>query len=184
MFNQRDLPIGYVISVGNQTRLALEDLIEVLSEDPRVTAFGLYIEGIKDAGRFAEAVNTARAAGKPIALVKSGRTAAAAQAAATHTGAMAGADAVFDAYCRDAGIARCDTLAALVETLKVLHSGGPLPGPRVLVMGASGGDMAMTSDVARHTDLEFPPLAPDIRAAVQEAVGPRVTIANPFDFHT
>ncbi len=184
MFNQRDLPIGYVISVGNQTRLALEDLIEVLSDDPRVTAFGLYIEGIKDAGRFAEAVNTARAAGKPIALVKSGRTAAAAQAAATHTGAMAGADAVFDAYCRDAGIARCDTLASLVETLKVLHSGGPLPGRRILVMGASGGDMAMTSDVARHTELEFPPLAPDVRAAVQEAVGPRVTIANPFDFHT
>jgi acetyl-CoA synthetase len=184
MFNQRDLPIGYVISVGNQTRLALEDLIEVLSEDPRVTAFGLYIEGIKDAGRFSEAVNTARAAGKPIALVKSGRTAAAAQAAATHTGAMAGADAVFDAYCRDAGIARCDTLASLVETLKVLHSGGPLNGHKVLVMGASGGDMAMTSDVARHTSLEFPPLPADIRDAVQEAVGPRVTIANPFDFHT
>jgi acetyl-CoA synthetase len=184
MFNQRDLPIGYVISVGNQTRLALEDLIEVLSEDSRVTAFGLYIEGIKDADRFARAVNTARAAGKPIALVKSGRTAAAAQAAATHTGAMAGADQVFDAYCRDAGIARCDTLASLVETLKVLHSGGPLPGRKVLVMGASGGDMAMTSDVARHTSLEFPPLSPEIRLSVQEAVGPRVTIANPFDFHT
>jgi len=96
MFNQRDLPVGYVVSVGNQTRLALEDLIEVLCDDPRVSAFGLYIEGIKDADRFAQAVNTARAAGKPIALVKSGRTAAAAQAAATHTGAMAGADAVFD----------------------------------------------------------------------------------------
>jgi len=184
MFNQRDLPIGYVISVGNQTRLALEDLIEVLSDDPRVTAFGLYIEGIKDAGRFATAVARAREAGKPIALVKSGRTAAAAQAAATHTGAMAGADAVFDAFCRDAGIARCDTLASLVETLKVLHSGGPLPGRRILVMGASGGDMAMTSDVARHTTLEFPPMSAATRAAVAEAVGPRVTIANPFDFHT
>jgi len=184
MFNQRDLPVGYVVSVGNQTRLALEDLIEVLCDDPRVSAFGLYIEGIKDADRFAQAVNTARAAGKPIALVKSGRTAAAAQAAATHTGAMAGADAVFDAYCRDAGIARCDTLASLVETLKVLHSGGPLTGPKVLVMGASGGDMAMTSDVARHTTLQFPPMSAEIRAAVQEAVGPRVTIANPFDFHT
>lgn len=184
MFNQRDLPIGYVISVGNQTRLALEDLIEVLSEDPRVSAFGLYIEGIKDAERFAAAVGTARAAGKPIALVKSGRTVAAAQAAATHTGAMAGADAVFDAFCRDAGIARCDTLASLVETLKVLHSGGPLSGRNVLVMGASGGDMAMTSDVARHTSLAFPSLPNEVRAAVQEAVGPRVTIANPLDFHT
>ena len=115
MFNQRSLPVGYVVSVGNQTRLALEDLIEILSDDPRVTAFGLYVEGIKDAGLFAQAVAKARAAGKPIALIKAGRTAAAARTAATHTGSMAGADAVFDAFCRDAGIARCDTLSTLVE---------------------------------------------------------------------
>lgn len=184
MFNHRSLPVGYVISVGNQTRLALEDLIDILCDDPRVTAFGLYVEGIKDAGRFAAAVAKARRAGKPIALVKSGRTAAAAQAAATHTGALAGADKVFDAFCRDAGIARCDTLATLVETLKVFHAGGPLPGRRVLVMGASGGDMAMTSDVARHLRLEFPPLPADTAERVQAVLGPRVTIANPFDFHT
>ena len=184
MFNHRSLPVGYVISVGNQTRLALEDLIDILCDDPRVTAFGLYVEGIKDAGRFAAAVAKARRAGKPIALVKSGRTAAAAQAAATHTGALAGADKVFDAFCRDAGIARCDTLATLVETLKVFHAGGPLPGRRVLVMGASGGDMAMTSDVARNLRLEFPPLPADTAERVQAVLGPRVTIANPFDFHT
>jgi acetyl-CoA synthetase len=184
MFNQRSLPVGYVISVGNQTRLALEDLIEVLSDDPRVTAFGLYVEGIKDAGRFAQAVAKARSAGKPIALVKAGRTAAAARTAATHTGAMAGADAVFDAFCRDAGIARCETLSTLVETLKVLHAGGPLPGRRILVMGASGGDMAMTADVSRDLRLEFTSMTPEATAAVHEAVGPRVTISNPFDFHT
>ena len=184
MYNHRSLPIGYVLTVGNQTRLAMEDLIDVLCEDPRVSAFGLYVEGIKDAERFAAAVAKARRLGKPVALVKSGRTEAAARTAATHTGALAGADSVFDAFCRDAGIARCDTLASLVETLKVLHSGGPLNGHKVLVMGASGGDMAMTSDVARHTSLEFPPLPADIRDAVQAAVGPRVTIANPFDFHT
>ena len=184
MFNQRSLPVGYVISVGNQTRLALEDLIEILSDDPRVTAFGLYVEGIKDAGRFAEAVAKARNVGKPIALVKAGRTAAAARTAATHTGAMAGADAVFDAFCRDAGIARCDTLSTLVETLKVLHAGGPLAGRRVLVMGASGGDMAMTADVSRDLRLEFPPMTPAATAEVAAAVGPRVTISNPFDFHT
>ncbi len=184
MFNQRSLPVGYVISVGNQSRLALEDLIEILADDPRVTAFGLYVEGIKDAGRFAQAVAKARAAGKPIALVKAGRTSAAARTAATHTGAMAGADAVFDAFCRDAGIARCETLSTLVETLKVLHAGGPLSGRRVLVMGASGGDMAMTADVSRDLALEFQPMTPATVTAVEAAVGPRVTIANPFDFHT
>ncbi len=53
MFNDRSLPIGYLITVGNQTRLAAEDLIEALCDDPRVTAFGLYLEGIKDTATFA-----------------------------------------------------------------------------------------------------------------------------------
>jgi acetate---CoA ligase (ADP-forming) len=184
MFNHRSLPVGYLVSVGNQTRLAIEDLIETLTDDARVSAFGLYVEGIKDAERFAAAVAKARAAGKPVALVKSGRTAAAVQAAATHTGALAGADGVFDAFCRDAGIARCETLAALVETLKVLHCGGPLTGPKVMVIGASGGDMAMTSDVSRDLALDFAPVPARLRDALQGVVGPRVTIANPFDFHT
>jgi acetyl-CoA synthetase len=184
MFNHRSLPIGYLITVGNQSRLALEDLIDTLADDPRVTAFGLYVEGIRDTPRFAAAVAKARACGKPIALVKSGRTAAAAQTAATHTGALAGADAVFDAFCRDAGIARCETLAALVETLKVLHAGGPLPGRRVLVLGFSGGDMAMTSDVSRDLGLEFAPLPAAARARLGEVLGPRVTLSNPLDCHT
>jgi acetate---CoA ligase (ADP-forming) len=183
-FNGRSLPIGYLISVGNQARLAVEDLIDVLCDDPRVSAFGLYLEGVKDVVRFARAVDKARAAGKPVALVKAGRTAAAAQTAATHTGALAGADQVFDAYCRQAGIARCDTLATLCETLKVLHVGGPLPGRRTLVLGHSGGDMAMISDVSRHTGLEFAPFSSEAAARLQGIVGDRVTVSNPFDVHT
>src|SRR6202035_1205387 len=85
MFNDRSLPIGYLFTVGNQTRLAVEDLIEILSEDPRVTAFGLYLEGIKDPARFARAADLARKAGKPIAVIKSGRTEAAARTARSHT---------------------------------------------------------------------------------------------------
>ena len=183
-FNGRSLPIGYLISVGNQAQLAVEDLIEALCDDPRVSAFGLYLEGVKDVGRFARAVERARASAKPIALVKSGRTAAAAQVAATHTGALTGADAVFDAFCRQAGIARCETLATLCETLKVLHTGGPLPGPRTLVFGPSGGDMAMIADLARNTALEFPPFGADTAARLAGVLGERVTIANPFDVHT
>ncbi len=184
MFNERSLPIGYLFTVGNQTRIAVEDLIERLSQDPRVTAFGLYLEGIKDPVRFAQAAAKARAAGKPIAIVKSGRTAAAARTAHSHTGALAGADAVFESFCRQAGLARCDTLGTLCETLKLLHLGGPLAGRRVLVMGASGGDMAMTADVARDLDLDFSPLPETSKAALRELLGERVTIANPFDIHT
>ena len=184
MFNQRSLPIGCLFTVGNQTRLAVEDLIEILCDDPRVTAFGLYLEGIKDAERFARAAARARAAGKPIAVIKSGRTAAAARTAHSHTGALAGADEIFEAFCAQAGMARCDTLATLVETLKLFHTGGPLPGHKILVMGASGGDMAMTADVSRDLDLDFAPLPAARAACLREVLTDRVTIANPFDIHT
>ncbi len=184
MFNDRSLPIGCLFTVGNQTRLAVEDLIESLCEDPRVTAFGLYLEGIKDAAAFARAAARARAAGKPIAVVKSGRTAAAARTAHSHTGALAGEDSVFEAFCRQAGIARCDTLGTLCETLKLLHAGGPLPGRKLLVMGASGGDMAMTADVARSLDLEFAEIPPAQASTLRDLLTDRVTVANPFDIHT
>ena len=184
MFNDRSLPIGYLFTVGNQTRLAVEDLIEVLCEDARVTAFGLYLEGVKDPGRFARAAAKARAARKPIAVIKSGRTAAAARTAHSHTGALAGADAVFDAFCRHAGIARCDTLGTLCETLKVFHAGGPTGGGKVLIMGASGGDMAMTADVSRTLALDFAPLPAAQASVLRGLLTERVTIANPFDIHT
>src|SRR5580692_7345452 len=66
LYNDRSLPIGCALTVGNQTRLAAEDLLELMCADERVTAFGLYLEGIKDAARFVQAAARARAAGKPI----------------------------------------------------------------------------------------------------------------------
>jgi len=184
LFNDRSLPIGYAITVGNQTRLAAEELIEQLCADERVTAIGLYLEGLRDAARFAEAIACARAAGKPIAVVKTGRTAASTEAVRTHTGALAGADAAFDAFCTQAGVARCESLATLCETLKTFHCGGPLPGRRVLLLGASGGDTAMAADAARHLGLEFPPVPGAAAATLRDILSERVHISNPFDFHT
>jgi acetate---CoA ligase (ADP-forming) len=184
LFNQRSLPIGCVLTVGNQTRLAAEDLIELLCDDPRVSAFGLYLEGVQDAARLVQASDRARAAGKPIALVKAGRTEMATRTVRTHTGALAGADAAFDAFCAQAGIARCESLATLCETLKIFHLGGPLRGRRVLAMGASGGDMAMTADAARHLAIDFAPIPPAATTSLREILSERVHIANPFDFHT
>jgi acetyl-CoA synthetase len=184
LFNDRSLPLGCVLTVGNQTRLAAEDLIEHLCADERVTAIGLYLEGIQDAVGFAQAAARAREAGKPIALIKAGRTVAASAAVRTHTGALAGADTVFDAFCAQAGIARCESLASLCETLKIFHAGGPLAGRRILAMGASGGDTAMTADAARHLRLEFPPFPPDTVTELRKILSERVHISNPFDFHT
>jgi acetyl-CoA synthetase len=139
---------------------------------------------VRDGARFAAAAARARAAGKPIALVKAGRTEAASRTVHTHTGALAGADAAFDAFCAQAGIARCESLATLCETLKIFHSGGPLPGRRVLAMGASGGDMAMTADAARHLGLDFAPIPADAAARLTQILSERVHVSNPFDFHT
>ena len=74
MGQQRSLPLGYVITLGNQQRLATEDLIRYCTEDERVSAIGLYLEGILDLSKFIEAVDYARTLGKPIALVKAGRS--------------------------------------------------------------------------------------------------------------
>lgn len=184
LYNERSLPIGLALTVGNQTRLAAEDLIELLCADARVSAIGLYLEGVRDMPRFAAAAALAARAGKPIALVKSGRTEAASRTVRTHTGALSGADAAFDAFCLQAGIARCESLATLCETLKLLHAGGPLPGRRLLAMGASGGDMAMTADAARNLQLEFPPVPQATATTLRTILSERVHIANPFDFHT
>jgi len=184
LYNARSLPIGCVLTVGNQTRLAAEDLLELLCADERVSAFGLYLEGVADADRFVSAAACARAAGKPIALVKAGRTEAASRTVRTHTGALAGADAAFDAFCAQLGIARCESLATLCETLKIFHTGGPLRGRRLLAMGASGGDMAMTADAARHLGLEFTPIPAAAAAKLGEILSERVVVSNPFDFHT
>jgi acetyl-CoA synthetase len=87
-------------------------------------------------------------------------------------------------FCRQAGIARCESLATLCETLKILHCGGPLGGRRVLAMGASGGDMAMAADTARNLALEFAPIPAPSAALLQQILGERVQVSNPFDFHT
>lgn len=184
LFNDRSLPVGYALTVGNQMRLAAEDLVELLCEDERVSAIGLYLEGVRDAARLGQAAERARTAGKAIALVKSGRTAAAARTVHTHTGALAGADTAFEAFCRQAGIARCDSLATLCETLKIFHCGGPLPGRRFLAMGASGGDMAMTADAARDLGLTFPAFPEESAEKLRQLLSDRVSVANPFDFHT
>ena len=183
LFNERSLPIGYLFTVGNQSRLAVEDLIEILCDDPRVTAFGLYLEGIKDPARFARATARARAARKPIAVVKSGRTAAAARTAHSHTGALAGADEVFESFCRQAGHRPLRHLATLCETLKIFHAAA-----RCAAAGADHGCVGR-----RHGDDRRCCAAPGarvsaaaarVRRALMAILGMRVTIANPFDFHT
>ena len=181
--NQRALPLGYVVSAGNQARVTVDDLMLHMAQDDRVTAIGLYLEGIRDPDRFIETVETIRALGKPIALIKSGRTEASAKAALTHTGSLSGSDAVFDALCDRLGIARCNTLSQLCETLKLLHQVGPLPGNKVLILGSSGGDMAIATDLADKLSLDLAPLPDKTELALRDIYGDRLVYSNPFDMH-
>ena len=114
MAQQRSLPVGYVISVGNQQRLAAEDLIKFCAEDERVSAIGLYLEGIRNVSKFMEAVEQARVRQKPIALIKVGKSEKGKEIAMTHTGALTGSEALHDAFFERLGVARCEDLGTLV----------------------------------------------------------------------
>lgn len=184
MSQRRSLPLGYVISLGNQQRLSAEDLIRYCADDERVSAIGLYLEGILDLPKFIAAVDYARTLGKPIVLIKAGSSEKGRSAANTHTGALTGSDKLHDALFERLGIARCETLSSLVETLKLLHCYGPLPSKRILVFGASGGDMAMVSDSASKLDLDFSQIPETETSVLRASVGERVKLNNPLDIQT
>ncbi len=117
----RGLPVAYVACLGNAAQVGLAELAAAVLDDPRVTALGLYVEGIDDAAGFAALAEAARAAGKGIVALKSGKTEAAQAAAASHTASLAGGGAASSAYLRQCGVAEVATLGALIETLKIFH---------------------------------------------------------------
>jgi acetate---CoA ligase (ADP-forming) len=155
-----------------------------LLEDERVTALGLYIEGLGDAAGFATVAEAARAAGKGIVAIKSGKTAAAQTAAASHTASLAGGGAASSAYLRQIGVAEVNTPAELLETLKILHLHGPGLGRRLCAVACSGGEAGLVADLAAPLALEFPPPGPAQAGHLADTLGPLVTIANPLDYQT
>jgi acyl-CoA synthetase (NDP forming) len=180
----RGLPIAYVACLGNAAKVGLAALAGALLDDPRVTALGLYIEGVGDAAAFATLAQAARAAGKGIVVIKSGKTEAARTAAASHTASLAGGGAASSAYLRRIGIAEVNTPAELIETLKILHVHGPGLGRRLCSLSCSGGEAGLVADLAAPFGLDFP--APNVAQQDRLSVilGPLVTIANPLDYHT
>jgi acyl-CoA synthetase (NDP forming) len=180
----RGLPVAYVACLGNAAQTGLAELSGALLDDPRVTALGLYVEGIADAPAFAALAQAARAAGKGIVALKSGRSAAAQAAAASHTAALAGGGAASAAFLAQAGVAQVRDLATLVETLKILHVHGPGLGRRICSLSCSGGEAGLVADLAADLALEMPAPEPGPAARLANVLGPLVTIANPLDYHT
>lgn len=180
----RGLPIAHVMTAGNQAQTGLPDMAIALLEDDRVTALGLHIEAFQSASKFEALAKRARELGKPIVAMKVGRSAQARAATVSHTASMAGSDAASDAFLRRLGIARVNSIASFLETLKLLHVHGPLDGTTLCSMSCSGGEASVMADSAEGRSVHFPALTPEHRARVKSTLGPLVAVANPLDYHT
>ncbi len=178
---RRGLPIAYLMSLGNKLKFDLHDAIHTFARQKRVTALGLYVEGMSDPRAFEEAVNIARELGKPIVAIKTGRSEVAQKVVVSHTASLAGSDALVSALFERLGVARVNSLEGLIEALKVLHVLGPLPGGRIGAMSTSGGDLTLLAD-AMGPDLTLPPLSGAVTRRLRSAVHERMVTANPLDY--
>ena len=181
---RRGLPVAAVFAIGNQADVDIARMLEALSEDQRITAIGLHIEGLRDIPAFAKAAEVARRNRKPVIALKTGRSEQGAKVAMSHTSSLAGADTLYDALFERYGIARMTSVTAFVETLKFLHHGGPLKDNRLVSMSCSGGEAALIADMAMNKQLRFPDFDDCTRPRVAATLNEYVSIDNPLDYHT
>ncbi len=180
----RGLPIGMVLTCGNQAQMSQAELARHVLDDPRVTAIGLHIEGFGDLRAWEALAAEAHARGIPIIALKSGRSPQARAAAISHTASLTGVDAGAQALLDRLGIARVHSLPTFLEALKAAHLFGALPSCRIASISCSGGEAALAADAADGTSLCFPPLTQAQKSGLREALGPMVALANPLDYHT
>ncbi len=178
---RRGLPVAYMMSLGNRLKFDLHDAIHTFARQDRVTALGLYVETMSDPKAFQEAVNVARELGKPIVAIKTGRSEVAQKMVVSHTASLAGSDVLVSALFERLGVARVDSLEALMEALKVLHVLGPLKGGRIGAMSTSGGDLTLLAD-AMGPSLTMPQLSEKVAQGLRATIHERIVAANPFDF--
>ena len=180
----RNLPLAYLISAGNKAKGDLGEMIETLLDDDRVSAIGLHIEGLDDIERFSKAALRALDQGVPLVAIKTGRSEAGAALTLSHTSSLAGSDQLFDALFARYGIGRTKDIGTFLETLKLLHVHGPLTSRTVSSMSCSGGEAGLVADLASDAGLPTPPLPKEAEAKLFAALGPKVPLANPLDYHT
>jgi acetyl-CoA synthetase len=178
---RRGLPVAFMMSLGNRLKYDLHDAIHTFARQDKVTALGLFLETMPAPKAFQEAVNVAREQGKPIVAVKVGRSEVAKKMVVSHTASMAGSDDLVSALFERLGVARVDSLEALMEALKVLHVLGPLDGGRIVAMSTSGGDLTLLAD-ALGPSLSMPPLSKKVEEGLRAVIHERMVPANPFDF--
>ena len=181
---QRGLPVAYCVAAGNQAQTGLAEMAMTVMDDPRVTAVGLHIEGVGDVRAFEALAAKARQMRKPVVALKAGRSTQARAATVSHTASLAGGEAASVAFLTRLSMPMLRSIPEFLETLKLLHVLGPLPGREICSMSCSGGEASLIADAAVGRDVTFRPLTAEQRARVKATLGEMVAVANPLDYHT
>nr|MBP6251302.1 CoA-binding protein [Rubrivivax sp.] len=180
----RGVGFSHFVSLGEGADVDFGDMLDWLAADAKTQAILLYVESISGARKFMSAARAA-ARNKPVIVVKAGRSAQGQAAAASHTGALAGSDAVFDAAVQRAGMLRVDTLQQLFDaalTLDRLAKGAPgIATDRLTIVTNGGGAGVMAADAAAAAGLTLAPLSDAAMTALNAALPPNWSHANPVD---
>jgi acetyltransferase len=178
--HSRGIGFSHLISLGDMADVDFSDLLDYLANERETQAILLYIESIGDARRF---MSAARAASrmKPVIVVKAGRHPEGAQAAASHTGALAGADAVYDAAFRRAGMLRVTSLQELFDAAETLAMGFRPNGERLAIVTNGGGIGVLAADAVVDVGGRLAALSPETVAALDKVLPPTWSHRNPID---
>lgn len=181
MARDRGIGLTHFISTGNEADVEFSEMLTYLLDDPDVRVVAGYLEGIRDGNRFARAAELALEAGKPLLVIKTGSSEAAARAAASHTGALVGSDRVYNAFFKQKGIIRVDDMEELAAELLLLGAGRTPTGKRVAVLASSGGTAVYMADRCSAEGLEVVPLSQRTRARLGEILPSFASTVNPVD---
>lgn len=182
--SDRSLPVAYMASVGNQAQLGVAELMDVLLDEPRVTAIGLHLEGLKNVPGFARAAHKALEKGIPIIALKTGVSQIGAELALSHTSSLSGSDALYDSLFARLGVIRVSGPVSFVETLKAAACGNLPAGNSLIALACSGGDAGLIADYAERNHLALPTLDEDQRGELAQVLPGYANLVNPLDFTT
>ncbi|MDM7998709.1 MAG: CoA-binding protein [Dehalococcoidia bacterium] len=178
----RGVRFSKVISYGNACNINECDLLEYLDQDEETKIVAIYIEGVRDGPRFHRTLKKL-CERKPVVILKGGFTPAGAMAAASHTGSLAGSDAVLDGLLKQAGAIRVYSLEEMVDVLVTLYL-LPLPqGRRISIVGAGGGSTVLATDDWARNGFVLPPLPAGIREQLRQSIPNEagLILQNPVD---
>ena len=173
---EQGVPLGVVVTTGNEADVTNLEVAQTLADDPSISAILLYAESLTDV----EALRTISAK-KPTAILKVGRSAQGAIAAASHTGALATEDRIIDAAIKSTGAVRVDDVEQLLDAGLIFASGVKSLGKRVAIITTSGGSGILATDALEKNGLELAVLAPETLAALAEIVPSYGNANNPVD---